>query len=313
MENDDFSDYMGADAGHARPPLSLRQIEVFRTIMVAGSISNAGRALHVSQPAISRVLALTESRLGYLLFERSRNGLHPTPEARRLYTQVEEVYNTVQRVNSLAASLGSDGSGQLKIISSATFGQKLIPQALASFRASNQTANVDHRNVTFDEQVAYFLSGQADIGISMNASDHPHLSSVKIGEQPIVCIVPKDHQLASREVITPNDFTNATWIGYPQNTPLANALLNFFGERGANCPAAIEVRSPVSAYAFVLQGLGPALVDRSCLPGENEAVIIKPISPAATIEIWVTRSNLSPLPLLARRFVAALKKTLAQQ
>src|SRR5690606_5917459 len=51
------------------PPLSLRQIEVFRAIMMAGSISGAGRMLHVSQPAVSRVLALTETRLGYPLFE----------------------------------------------------------------------------------------------------------------------------------------------------------------------------------------------------------------------------------------------------
>src|SRR5690606_29471251 len=251
------------------------------------------------------------SRLGYPLFERTRNGLHPTPEARRLYTQVAEVYNTVQRVNSLAASIGADGSGQLKILSSATFGQKLIPQALAYFRASHQSACVDHRNVTFDEQVAYFLSGQADIGISLNASDHPHLSSVKIGEQPVVCIIPKGHPLACRDVVEPQDFMNAAWIGYPENTPLANALVPFFGECNLHCPAAIEVRSPVSAYAFVLQGLGPALVDRSCLPGENEAIIVRPISPAATIEIWVTRSNLNPLPLLARRFVAALKKAVS--
>ena len=310
MEHDDFSDDLGTEAGHIRPTLSLRQIEVFRTIMVAGSISNAGRALHVSQPAISRVLSLTESRLGYLLFERSRSGLHPTPEARRLYTQVEEVYNTVQRVNNLAASLGTDGSGQLKILSSASFGQKLIPQALAYFRTKNQTASIDHRNVTFDEQVAFFLSGQADIGISMNASDHPHLTSVKIGEQPIVCIIPKGHELADHEVIRPQDFSNSAWIGYPQNTPLAHALLAFFGPGGASHSAALEVRSPVSAYAFALQGLGPALVDRSCLACENDAIIVKPISPAASIDIWVTRSNLSPLPLLARRFVAALKKSL---
>lgn len=56
-------------------PLNLRQIEVFQAIMLAGSVSGAGRMLHVSQPAVSRVLALTESRLGYHLFERARGKL----------------------------------------------------------------------------------------------------------------------------------------------------------------------------------------------------------------------------------------------
>lgn len=307
MTQDDFSSDIDPESGYPRPSLSLRQIEVFRTLMLAGSISSAGRALHVSQPAISRVLALTESRLGYLLFERSRSGLHPTPEARRLYTQVEEIYNNVQRVNNLAASLGTDGSGQIKIVSSATFGQKLIPQSLAHFKTKNPTALVDHRNVTFDEQVAYFLSGQADIGISMNATDHPHLKSMKVGEVPIVCVVPRNHKLASRDVVKPEDITNSKWVGYPENTPFANALHHFFGPGGCSHQASIVVRSPVTAYAFSLQGIGPSFVDQSCIPCENDALIVKQISPGASIEVWVTRSNLNPLPLLARRFVASLK------
>ncbi len=307
MKQIDFSSDSGHDSGLPRPSLSLRQIEVFRTLMLAGSISSAGRALHVSQPAISRVLALTESRLGYLLFERSRSGLHPTPEARRLYTQVEEIYNHVQQVNNLAASLGSDGSGELKIISSASFGQKLIPQSLAHFRVKNPKALVDHRNVTFDEQVPYFLSGQADIGISMNAADHPHLTSMKLGEKPIVCIIPKNHELASREVIRPEDIHDSRWIGYPKNTPFANAMQKFFGPSGIDHAPSVLVRSPITAFAFALEGIGPTFVDQSSIPCHTDNLVVRPILPRASVEIWVTRSNLFPLPLLARKFVASLK------
>ena len=49
--------------------LNLRQIEVFRAIMITGSISGAARLLSVSQPAISRLLAYTEDRLALRLFE----------------------------------------------------------------------------------------------------------------------------------------------------------------------------------------------------------------------------------------------------
>ena len=110
MDVDAFVDEVGPSAGR---PLNLRQIEVFRAIMMAGSISGAGRMLHVSQPAVSRVLALTESRLGYRLFERVKSRLSPTAEARRLYAEVEQVYGGIERVNDLAASLGQSGAGML--------------------------------------------------------------------------------------------------------------------------------------------------------------------------------------------------------
>src|SRR5690606_35614264 len=147
--------------GRESRPMCRRQSEVFRAIIMAGSISGAVRMLHVSQPAVSRVLALTENRLGYPLFERAKSRLLPTPEARRLYQEVEQVYGGIQRVNDLAASLGRQGAGMLRVVASASFGQGMIPRALERFRARNRTARVDFRSVTVDELVGYFLSARA--------------------------------------------------------------------------------------------------------------------------------------------------------
>ncbi|MBO9353866.1 LysR family transcriptional regulator [Bordetella petrii] len=310
QQHEDTPDAVPAKDARGAPPLSLRQIEVFRAIMMAGSISGAGRMLHVSQPAVSRVLALTESRLGYPLFERAKSRLLPTPEARRLYLEVEQVYGGIQRVNDLAANLGRRGAGMLRVVASASFGQRLIPRAMERFRARNRSARVDFRTVTFDELVGYFLSDRADVGISMTAPDHPNLSSTRVGQDAIVCALPADHPLAARDVIHAEDFSSAAWIGYPAGTPLDLALEGFFGA-GPVSPAAIEVHSPVTAHAFVQQGMGPALLDRWCIPPQS-TVAQRPIEPAAHVEIWATHSNLAPLPLLGRRFVAALQEVLAE-
>lgn len=307
MDADAYADEVAPSAGR---PLNLRQIEVFRAIMMSGSISGAGRMLHVSQPAVSRVLALTESRLGYRLFERVKSRLSPTAEARRLYAEVEQVYGGIQRVNDLAASLGQSGAGMLKVVASASYGQRLIPMALERFRGRNADARVDYRSVTFDELAAYFLSGQADIGISMQPPDHPNLTSVRLARVPVVCVLPVTHPLASHDVVHPEDFSSAAWIGYPRDTPLGRALTTFFGG-GPLCAAAIEVHSPVTACAFVQQGLGPALVDAWCVtPDQAAHMVLRPIAPHASVEVWATHSNLSAPPLLARRFLAAVKKTL---
>lgn len=291
-------------------PLNLRQIEVFRAIMMAGSISGAGRVLHVSQPAVSRVLALTESRLGYALFERAKSRLIPTPEAHRLYAEVEQVYGGIQRVNELAAALGEQGSGMLRVVSSASFGQRLVPQALLRMRKRRE--RVDYRSVTFDELAGYFLSGRADVGLSMSPPEHPNLTSTRLGEVPVVCLAPPDHELAGHEIVHADDFASALWIGYPPETPLGRALAPFFGGPPAH-PAAVEVHSPVTACAFVLQGLGPALVDRWCVTPElADRVAIRPVEPPAGVSIWATYSNLAPLPLLGKRFLDAVSDVLAQ-
>jgi DNA-binding transcriptional LysR family regulator len=59
--------------------MNLRQIEVFRAMMLAGSVTDAARLLHVSQPGISRMLGHIELQLGLTLFERGRGKLRPAP------------------------------------------------------------------------------------------------------------------------------------------------------------------------------------------------------------------------------------------
>ncbi|WP_454751995.1 LysR substrate-binding domain-containing protein [Cupriavidus necator] len=61
-----------------------------------------------------------------------------------------------------------------------------------------------------------------------------------------MCILPQDHPLAGRAVLTPEDFAGTAWIGYPQGTPLGRAVARFFGERAVHCAPAIEYipRSP---------------------------------------------------------------------
>src|SRR5260370_29593133 len=114
--------------------LNLRQIEVFRAIMITGSISGAARLLSVSQPAVSRLLAYTEDRLKLQLFERVRGRVQPTPEARRLFAEVDQVHRGVQRINDLAEELRERGTGSVRIVARPSTGHAMVPDAIARLR-----------------------------------------------------------------------------------------------------------------------------------------------------------------------------------
>ncbi len=297
----------------ARTPLSFRQIEVFRAIMVTGSISAAGRMLHVSQPAICRVLALSETRLGYQLFERSKTRLIPTREATRLFTEVEKIYENIQSINDLAISLGESEIGPLKLINSASFAQRMIPSALMHVYTKNPNAKVDYRNTTFDQMLGHFLAGRAHLGITLQPSDNPSLTSVALGTEPLVCIAPKGHPLQTLGVVTPGDITGHQWIDYPADAPLGQALSAFFADT-AKPKTTIEVHSSATAVACVMQGLGIALVDSWSIPTEALPHIeIRQITPRTALTIWATYSHVDPLPLLGRRMLAAIEKVLAEE
>ena len=69
--------------------------------MSLGSVSNAARALHMSQPNASKMLKKIEDQFGFLLFERINSRLHPTEEARLIFDQAERTLISLRRFISL--------------------------------------------------------------------------------------------------------------------------------------------------------------------------------------------------------------------
>ena len=72
--------------------MNLRQIEAFKAMMEAGTVTEAALRLRISQPAMSKLLQYFERAAGMALFTRDRGRLSPTPEAQLLYDQVEQVF-----------------------------------------------------------------------------------------------------------------------------------------------------------------------------------------------------------------------------
>ena len=87
------------------PSLGHRHVEVFRAVMIAGSVTGAAAALFTSQPTVSRELARMERLLGLQLFERVRGRLQPTAPAFALYEEVQRSYAGLERIADTALLL----------------------------------------------------------------------------------------------------------------------------------------------------------------------------------------------------------------
>ena len=95
--------------------MRLRHIEIFQAIRQTGSISGAAQLLHVSQPAVTKVLQHAELQLGFPLFLRVRGKLQPTPEALELEREVDKVSESLQGVRRLAQNLRRAPGHSLRI------------------------------------------------------------------------------------------------------------------------------------------------------------------------------------------------------
>ncbi|MGO4331756.1 LysR substrate-binding domain-containing protein [Cupriavidus sp. 2TAF22] len=291
--------------------LNLRQIEVFRAVMLTGSISAASRLLYVSQPAISRLMSHTEQRLGLALFQRIKGRLYPTPEARRLLGEVNAVYEGIERVNEIAEDLAAKRTGSLRISCSPNLGQTVLPRAIAAFREAYPDIRIVVRTQIPGNMLRALLSGQAELAVSNMPLVHPNLEARLLVRNPIVALIPVGHRLSTRASVRPAELAGEALIGYGADVPFGLLVREMFGGEEAQPDMRVQVEQAHVARALAQAGAGIALVDAMTVFGQAWSHIVAvPVKTKVNASVQIFHVQTEPLSRLAQEFVQTLTLTM---
>ncbi|AVS78788.1 LysR family transcriptional regulator [Paracidovorax avenae] len=292
----------------------LRQMELFRAVMLAGSIKGAAKLLSMSQPAVSRGIAHTEQCLGYSLFERVGGRLRPTEEANALIAEVESCYLHALQVNDLAASLRNGSAGTLTLCSSPCLSRGVVARAVARFLARYPKVHVQLRTCTLGEMPRVLLSNQADLAIAVVPLEHVNLEAEVVASGHMVCVMPVDHPLASKERVSLQDLANVLVIA-PHPSIAGGQLIEAALKRiGASLNSRFDVWQMDVACALAASGIGVALVDEFTVQANlDHRLRAVPIAEDILLTPAVLRSSLGVARPYVAPFIAAFKEQAAQE
>jgi DNA-binding transcriptional LysR family regulator len=287
--------------------MNLRQIEVFRAVMLAGSVTGAARVLHVSQPGISRMLGHIELQLGLQLFERSGGKLRPTPEAQALYAEVEQVYRGVQRIDDRARDLKAGAGLTLRVLASPSTALEVVPRAVARLAQDFPTARIYMETQLVREMTSQLARNEADIAISTLPMEQALLASEVVGHWTLACVFGAGHAFAARRSLALREVMKEKLIAFSPDTPQGKLVAEASGSEEP--PAVqIEVRSGQVACALAGSGAGIAVVDdltaRAWRSGRLE---FRPILRAPVYDVFAVRNAGVPSSRLGQAFVERVK------
>jgi len=293
--------------------MNLRQIEVFRAVMLAGSVTDAARSLHVSQPGISRMLSHIELQLGLRLFERRKGKLLATPEAQALFAEVEQVYRGVARIDDCAQALKDGKMLTLRVLCSPSTGLDMVPRALTALGEEFPAARIYLEVVLAKEMVKRLGKHEADVAISTLAIDDPLLTARAIGRWTLAGVFPRGHALEARRTLRLADILQERMIAFSPDTPQGRIIADWCLQHHCRPDARIEVRAGQSACALAASGAGVAIVDdltaRGCM---TDRLSFRPIRNAPSFDIFAVTNDNFAASLLAGRFIAHAEAALRQ-
>jgi DNA-binding transcriptional LysR family regulator len=271
--------------------LNTRQLEAFRRVMETGSISRAGQLLHLSQPAVSKLIAGLEQRLGIRLFLRQNQRLVATAEAGLLLEKVDQLFSSFDGVERLAVDLRRVVAGNLEIAGMPAIGIALLPQIIAAFQGEREHAAVSLRVASSPKIVELAISQQIDVGLGLLPADHPAVTSEIVCTLKTVCVLPKGHRLAGEPVISPAHLRGETLVELGEEDNARHIIGQLFRQAGVAPRVMTRVELGASACEFVQLGAGVSVVDPLSAARAFPDLVVKRMEPSADFNLHMLLPN----------------------
>ena len=174
--------------------MDTQLLEAFIAVANAGSFSDAAEKIHLTQPAVSKRIALLEQQLDCRLFDRIARSVTLTEAGEALLPRanhiLREIADTTQAINDLSGDI----SGRLRLAISHHIGLHRLPPILKQFAQTYPEVTID---VDFmDSEKAYegILQGRFEVAaITLAPEDHPKIEAKTIWPDPLVFMVSDDH------------------------------------------------------------------------------------------------------------------------
>lgn len=292
--------------------LSPRQVAAFRAVMLTGGITRAASMLHLTQPAVSRLIKEFEYTLGLRLFERSGSGIVPTREASIMFAEVERLFTGLDRIMQLAIELRQEPAQSIRIAAFPAIANGFLPRFVAKLRTTAPDCRPTIFSLASSSVIDYVVNEKCDLGIVTIVPEHPLVSVVQLETIPCVVVLPSGHPLTSRAVLEPKDFADEAFVSVSPTIMHLRVDAMFAAHQVVPRIVAQTPQCTV-ACAMVSAGLGLSIVDPfSAEDARATGVVVKPLRPSLPYEFaYVLPAKRDPFAMVTET-IKALQEEFAR-
>jgi DNA-binding transcriptional LysR family regulator len=290
----------------------LPYLDTFAKAAELSSFTAAGRAMKMTQAAVSQRIQALEKMLKEPLFLRQGGHVLLTDAGRSLYSYAQRILSLHQEAIAEITGREAKLAGELILAASSVAGEHLLPELLARFQERHPHVQVratvtDSRKVL--EQVE---QGHVHLGLVGGRSDSAHLEFRPFAKDELALIVPPDHPFCGRKRVTLAQLEAQPLIVREAGSASRSCLekeLAHVGKTLHDFRITLELGSNEAIKEAVLRGIGAAVLSTRAAEKEIKAkklglVQIAGLTLARDLLVAWDRRRVLPIP--ARLFLDLL-------
>jgi len=226
------------------------------------NLTETAKALHTSQPGVSKAILELEGELGVDIFARHGKRLRRVTEpGQEVLRAIELIMREVGNLKRIGDEYSKQDSGTLSIATTHTQARYVLPEPVAALRKRFPKVNVSLHQGT-PEQVAHMLLEEvADIGLATESlSGFRELVTLPCYEWHHVAVLPAAHRLAQLDRISLEDLVLEPLITYHPTFTGRGRIDDAFAARRLKPNVVLEAIDSDVIKTYVRLGLGVGIV-----------------------------------------------------
>src|SRR6266568_1206306 len=245
------------------------------------NLTEAAKALHTSQPGVSKAIIELEEELGVEIFARHGKRLKRVTEpGQHVLKSIELIMREVGNLKRIGEQFSAQDSGTLSIATTHTQARYVLPESVAKLREAYPKVNVSLHQGSPDQVARMVIDEVAEIGIATESlSDYQELVTLPCYEWQHVLVMPHAHPLARKERINLEDLAAEPLITYHPSFTGRTRIDSAFAHRKLQPRVALEAIDSDVIKTYVRLGLGIGIVAEMAVrdDGSNSDLAVRPL------------------------------------
>jgi LysR family transcriptional regulator, hca operon transcriptional activator len=283
------------------PAMELRHLRYFVAVAEEGSLTVAAqKRLHTAQPSLSRQIHDLERELGVQLLIRGPRGIELTASGRVFLDHARVALLQVEAAGEAARRAAHPIRASFAIGFLTGYEMDWLPAVMGILRAELASTEVVIHSQDSPDLAAGLIRGKIDLAFLRPEKQAPGLKFRPLRKDPLVVLMPRDHALAARNSIRPQDIAGETFIGVsPVRAPTLWAVINDYVKRvGLAAKPDYQAENIAMAISLVSSTRGVCLLPlyvQNLLPHTVVGRPLQGASPTVDLVVGYNEANTSPL------------------
>jgi LysR family cys regulon transcriptional activator len=245
------------------------------------NLTEAAKALHTSQPGVSKAIIELEEELGVEIFARHGKRLKRVTEpGQHVLKSIELIMREVGNLKRIGEQFSAQDSGTLSIATTHTQARYVLPLSVAKLRELYPKVSVSLHQGSPDQVAKMVMEETAEIGIATESlGDYPDLVTLPCYEWQHVLVLPQAHPLVKKERITLEDIAAEPLVTYHPSFTGRTRIDAAFAQRKLTPHIALEAIDSDVIKTYVRLGLGIGIVAEMAVrdDGSNADLAVRPL------------------------------------